>query len=207
MEKTFTKMEIAILKRTAQNVAQFVTKKGKYQAQIEKVKASRADLIAEKMKSIEESVDKTIATKVEKLETEISILQPIIDSFQGPIKAMTGGYTTEDLIDRVTEGTGKIDENTGKETMVTRFVLKYPDTVVPPCENSCPAAEVPNQGDNQVNCPTNEGVGDAALEEADPFAGDPFAGAQGNEDGSDDVALEAAKEAAETAFSDDENNW
>ena len=96
MEKKFSKIEIAVIKRTAQNVAQFVTKKEKLDA------------------------------KIAELEAEKSALQPIIDSFH-----MTGGYTTEDLVIREVVHTGKMDEKTGKEILSTRYVLKYPETVIP----------------------------------------------------------------------------
>ena len=100
-KKNFSKIEIAVIKRTAQNVAQFVNKKEKLNA------------------------------KIAELEAEKASLQPIIDSFQGPIKEMTGGYTTEDLVTRETVHTGKMDSKTGKEILQTRYILKYPDTVVP----------------------------------------------------------------------------
>lgn len=100
-KKNFSKIEIAVIKRTAQNVAQFVTKKEKLNA------------------------------KIAELEAEKASLQPIIDSFQGPIKEMTGGYTTEDLVTREVVHTGKMDAKTGKEILQTRYILKYPDTVIP----------------------------------------------------------------------------
>ena len=103
-KKNFSKIEIAVIKRTAQNVAQFVTKKEKLNA------------------------------KIAELEAEKASLQPIIDSFQGPIKEMTGGYTTEDLVTREVVHTGKMDSKTGKEILQTRYILKYPDTVVPVSE-------------------------------------------------------------------------
>ena len=102
MEKKFSKIQIAAIKRTAQNVQQFVSKK--------------------------EAIDKKIAA----LEEEKAAYQPLIEQFQGPIREMTGGYTTEDLITREVIKTGKFDSKTGKEIIQTRFVLKYPETVVPP---------------------------------------------------------------------------
>lgn len=102
MEKKFNKIQIAAIKRTAQNVATFVTKKEKIDA------------------------------KIAELEAEKAALQPLIDAFQGPIKEMTGGYTTEDLVTREVVKTGKFDNKTGKEIVQTRFTLKYPETVVPP---------------------------------------------------------------------------
>ena len=46
-------------------------------------------------------------------------------------KEMTGGYTTEDLVVKEVVHTGKIDASNGKEILNTRYVLKYPETVVP----------------------------------------------------------------------------
>ena len=102
MEKRFSKIEITAIKRTAQNVATFVTKKEKIDA------------------------------KIAELEAEKASLQPMIDAFQGPIKDMTGGYTTEDLVQREVVKTGKLDPKTGKEVVSIRYTLKYPETVVPP---------------------------------------------------------------------------
>lgn len=117
MEKKFSKLQIAAIKRTAQNVAQFTTKK--------------------------ERLD----TKIAELEAEKKSLQPMIDAFQGPIKEMTGGYTTEDLVQREVIKTGKLDSKTGKEIIQTRFVLKYPETVIPPVQTQAPVepAEMPDE--------------------------------------------------------------
>ncbi len=104
MEKKFTKIQIAAIKRTAQNVATFVTKK-----------------------------ERLLAKKHE-LDAEIVALQPMIDAFQGPIKAMTGGYTTEDLVVRTAVKTGKLDPKTGKEIIQWRYDMRYPETVVPPTD-------------------------------------------------------------------------
>ena len=117
MEKTFSKLEIAVIKRTAQNVAQFVNKKEKINA------------------------------KIAELEAEKASIQPIIDSFQGPIKEMTGGYTTEDLVVKEVVKTGKCDPATGKELTQTRFVLKYPETVIP---SSAVEDEAPEAVENTV---------------------------------------------------------
>lgn len=132
--KTFNKIEIAIIKRTAQNVQQYVNKKEKLNAEIEKIKTSKQEMIDKYAASLDEK----LAVKIAKIQTEINVFQPIIDSFQGPIKEMTGGYTTEDLITKEVVHTGKMDANTGKELLQTRFVLKYPDTVVPPVTEEVP---------------------------------------------------------------------
>ena len=117
--KTFSTREIAQLKRTAQNVAPIVAKKHK------------------------------LISKIEELQEEIKLVQAQIDAWEGATKAMTGGYTTEDLIDRVVENTGKQDKD-GKDIKVTKFVLKYPDTVVP-----CPVCPA------QATCEEEDEVFDA----------------------------------------------
>jgi hypothetical protein len=133
MEKKFSKIEIAVIKRTAQNVAQFVGKKEKLDA------------------------------KIAELEAEKAALQPIIDSFQGPIKDMTGGYTTEDLVIREVVHTGKMDAKTGKEILQTRFVLKYPETVVPvDTAEEAPAQASPEEA--------MEAAAEQEVPAADPFA-------------------------------------
>ena len=116
MEKKFNKIQIAAIKRTAQNVAQFTTKKEKLDA------------------------------KIAELEAEKTALQPMIDAFQGPIKEMTGGYTTEDLVKREVIHTGKLDQKTGKEILQTRYSLKYPETVIP-------VADVPTEAPVEVVMP------------------------------------------------------
>jgi seryl-tRNA synthetase len=186
MKKNFSKIEIAVIKRTAQNVAQFVNKKEKLNAEIEKVKASKEDIIAEIMAKASEKADARIANKVAKLTAEIATLQPIIDSFQSPIKNMTDGYTTEDLVIRETVHTGKIDANTGKEICQTRYVLRYPETVVPPVYNTAEEepkaeeqveAEMPSYGndfdkDVEVLGEDFNDENSAEHESADPFAND-----------------------------------
>lgn len=132
MEKKFSKIEIAVIKRTAQNVSQFVTKKEKLDA------------------------------KIAELQAEKAALQPIIDSFQGPIKEMTGGYTTEDLVQREVVHTGKMDSKTGKEIIQTRYTLKYPETIIP--------SSVEPVGEEAPE----EEINPAVAEEQAPSAGDPF---------------------------------
>lgn len=156
MEKKFSKIEIAVIKRTAQNVSQFVTKKEKLDA------------------------------KIAELEAEKTALQPIIDSFQGPIKEMTGGYTTEDLVVRESVHTGKLDAKTGKEIIQVRFVLKYPETVVPV---EIPSDEVASESAEEcdVTASQEEEVPEELLQEqaeaaAEVENADPFEGVETNDD-------------------------
>lgn len=176
MVKTFSKIEIAILKRTAQNVAQFTNKKEKLNAEIEKIEATKQEMIQEALAK----VDEKIALKKAKIEAEKAALQPIIDSFQTPIKDMTGGYTTEDLVKREVVHTGKMDAN-GKEILTTRFVLKYPDTVIPEDEN-----EGAEEAKEEPECPVDDDVPSEAfepteeeVEATEALSADPFADAEG----------------------------
>lgn len=106
--KKFTKFEIATIKRTAQNVSPMVSKKRKIAAQI-------------------------IALK-----EEYDNLAKMQEQYEASIRTMTGGFSTEDLVNKVVETTNSLDKN-GNPVKITKFVLKYPDTVVPPM------GEIPTQ--------------------------------------------------------------
>ena len=122
MEKReFSKFFIASLKRTAQNVQPLVRRKNKILAQIVEMR------------------------------NELCSLQAQIDGYQIPIKEVTGGYTTEDLVERVITETTKLDKD-GKPIKMTQYVLKYPETVIPPTEiQSNSGAVVVDDNDNIVN--------------------------------------------------------
>lgn len=81
MEKKFTKFELARIKRTAQNVDQYVSKKTK--------------LIA----------------KIEELQAEVNTLQSLIDLSDAPVKLMTGGYGVESIVKKTITPTDKLDKN------------------------------------------------------------------------------------------------
>lgn len=100
-QKKFSKFVIASIKRTAQNCYPLVRKKNKLLATIEQA------------------------------QEELKMLQTQIDAYQIPIKAATGGYSTEDLITRTVVDTGKVDKD-GKPVTMVQWNLTYPDTVVPP---------------------------------------------------------------------------
>jgi hypothetical protein len=133
--KTFTTREIAQIKRTAQNVAPIVAKRDR------------------------------IYDKVKALYAELEILDAQIDAWETAVKAMTNGFTTHDLVDRVVNETTAAD---GKVVKTVTYVLKFPDTVVPaesPAEVegiNCPCAEDPMTPDEyvwvepEVACPVVE---------------------------------------------------
>ena len=100
MAKEFSKFFIASLKRTAQNVSPLVRRKQKLQAEIEA------------------------------REEELKSIQIQIDAHEAPIKEVTGGYGTEDLVVRTVEITDKTDKD-GKPVKVTKWSLKYPETIIP----------------------------------------------------------------------------
>lgn len=81
MEKKFTKFELARMKRTAQNVDQYISKKNK---------------LVEKKKLIDD---------------ELAELNALIELTDAPTRAMTGGYGTEDIIKKVVTITDKVNKN------------------------------------------------------------------------------------------------
>ena len=99
--KELSKFEIAAIKRTAQNVNAMVTKKTK------------------------------LKEKIDALQAEYDQLEEAQEQFEAPIRKMTGGYGTEDLVMKVIEDTGKLDKD-GKPVKLAKYVLKYPDTILPP---------------------------------------------------------------------------
>lgn len=98
--KQFSKGEIATIKRTAHSVNPFVTKKNKLKAQIEE------------------------------LQEEYNKIDTMQEQWEAAIRTMTGGFSTEDLVTKVVEDTGKVDKN-GNPVKTTKYVLKYPETVIP----------------------------------------------------------------------------
>lgn len=80
-ERKFTKFELARMKRTAQNVDQYLNKKNK------------------------------LVAKMKELQTELDGIIQLIEITDAPTKAMTGGYGTEDIIKKVITLTDKLDKN------------------------------------------------------------------------------------------------
>lgn len=128
-KERFNRTFIASMKRVAKNVAPLAREKAKLTKEI----AERQARLVE--------VEEEIAGH------EVSI------------KRVTGGYTTEDLIERVVVDTGKVDKN-GRPIRDTQFNLKYPETVVPPVEmendnEGSPVDELPFMTEDVLN-PSNE---------------------------------------------------
>lgn len=106
--RKFTKMEVATIKRTAQNVANFVAQKEK------------------------------LSKKMEELKAQYDAVSDSLSVWEAPIMKLTGGYTTEQLVNKIVTPTVGKD---GKTINVVKYELKYPETVIPV---EAPADELPD---------------------------------------------------------------
>lgn len=93
MNKTLTVRQFAGVKRIAQNVNPLVMKKNK------------------------------IAAKIDGLNAEYNALTEEIEGHEMGVKALTGGLTSEDLVVKKVEDTGKVDKD-GKPIKVTKYEPK-----------------------------------------------------------------------------------
>lgn len=91
--KTLTVRQFAAVKRVAQNVNPLVVKKNK------------------------------IAAKISELNEEYNAINEEIEGHEMGVKALTGGLTSEDLITKRVEDTGKVDKD-GKPIKVTKYEPK-----------------------------------------------------------------------------------
>lgn len=98
MNKTLTVRQFAGVKRIAQNVNPLVVKKSK------------------------------IAAKIDELNAEYNALTEEIEGHEMGVKALTGGFTSEDLVVKRVEDTGKTDKE-GRPIKVTKYEPK-PGVVV-----------------------------------------------------------------------------
>lgn len=93
MSKTLTVRQFAGVKRIAQNVNPLVVKKNK------------------------------IAAKIDELNAEYDALTEEIEGHEMGVKALTKGFTSEDLVVKRVEDTGKVDKD-GKPIKVTKYEPK-----------------------------------------------------------------------------------
>ena len=93
MNKILSVRQFATVKRVAQNVNPLVVKKNK------------------------------IAAKISELNAEYNALVEEIEGHEMGIKALTGGFTSEDLVVKKVEDTGKVDKN-GCPVKVTKYEPK-----------------------------------------------------------------------------------
>ena len=118
MVKEFSKFEIAAIKRTAQNVDKYVSNKNK------------------------------LLVKKAKIEAELVVLQSMIEGWQEPIKNMTGGFTTEDLVVKNIDKSG--------DNPVTKYELRFPDTIIPPADVLDPEVPVDDASVVSMSTPSAE---------------------------------------------------
>ena len=71
-----------------------------------------------------------LQAEIAEREEEMASIQKQLDTYEAPIKEATGGYGTEDLVIRTVEVTDKMDKD-GKPVKVTKWNLKYPETIIP----------------------------------------------------------------------------
>lgn len=143
--KELSKFEIAAIKRTAQNVNAMVTKKTK------------------------------LKEKIDALQAEYDQIEEAQEQFEAPIKKMTGGYGTEDLIMKVIEDTGKLDKD-GKPIKLAKYVLKYPDTILPPTMDNGDGVVDDTEKAPEVEVPADNAVA------IDPTVKSPLAPAMENKE-------------------------
>lgn len=71
-----------------------------------------------------------LQAEIAEREEEMASIQKQLETYEAPIKEATGGYSTEDLVIRTVEVTDKMDKD-GKPVKVTKWNLKYPETIIP----------------------------------------------------------------------------
>lgn len=108
--------------------------------------------------NVEQSVKRKnkLEKQIIELSQEYKQAKEEIDAWQAPIKAVFHGHTTEELVESVTTETGKFDKN-NKPIKVTKFVLKYPDTIIPPVAEEVEADNT-EETNNTVEENTNENI-------------------------------------------------
>ena len=83
-----------------------------------------------------------LQAEIAEREEELKSIQIQIDAHEAPIKEATNGYGTEDLVIRTVEVTDKLDKD-GKPVKVTKWNLRYPETIVPIEEEAEAVVETP----------------------------------------------------------------
>ena len=121
-DKVLNARELAQVRRIAQNVDADYQKVGKLNEQIAKLTAQRDEL------------------------------QQGIDEMEAPVIRKTGGFKSTDIYEKTIvpqfndNGTPKTDKD-GRQIKVTKYVMRYPDTIIP-------VAPVSEEGQSEVTTPT-----------------------------------------------------
>jgi len=110
-DKNLNNRELAIIKRIAQNV----------------------DADFQKVCKLE--------TKIKELTAEANEISKSIEEMEAPVVRMTGGYKSTDIFKKTIipqfneDGSPKTDKD-GRQLKVTKYVLRYKDSILPPTENT-----------------------------------------------------------------------
>ena len=98
--------------------------------------------------------------KIAELTKERDELQQGIDEMEAPVIRKTGGFKSTDIYEKTIvpqfneNGTPKTDKD-GRQIKVTKYVLRYEDSILPPVENEAPTAEaVVEENDEYTNTPS-----------------------------------------------------
>ena len=114
-----------------------VNKITKLSQSVIKSTASNIDKYNQKKEKIEE--------KIAALTGELNEINETIDTWQKPIMSMTGGFTTDQLIEKIVDTSGK--------TTITKFAFKYPDTIIPPATPEVTDSQKEKESDMTTNNP------------------------------------------------------
>ena len=110
-DKNLNNRELAIIKRIAQNV----------------------DADFQKVCKLE--------TKIKELTAEADEISKSIEEMEAPVVRMTGCYKSTDIFKKTIipqfneDGSPKTDKD-GRQLKVTKYVLRYKDSILPPTENT-----------------------------------------------------------------------
>ena len=125
MENKFSQKQIANWRRVRQNIEADLVKLNKVD---EKIQSIQADY-EEKAQALKAKYEE----KIKDIQTEAETLRQMIDIQETPVKVATGGFTTQDIFAKEWQVNDKVDTN-GKQIRKAIYVLRYPETIVPPVE-------------------------------------------------------------------------
>lgn len=100
-----------------------------------------------------------LTEQINKLNAEKENLQQGIDEQEAPVIRKTGGYKSTDIYEKTIipqfneDGTPKMDK-AGRQIKVTKYVLRYEDSILPPANSSENPVEEPSEEPATLQEPT-----------------------------------------------------
>lgn len=97
--------------------------------------------------------------KIAEMSKERDSIQQDIDEAEAPVIRKTGGYKSTDIYQKVIvpqfneDGTPKMDK-AGRQIKVTKYVLRYEDSILPPANSSENPVEEPSEEPATLQEPT-----------------------------------------------------